>query len=151
MAFEKSPSTTLMARRHCRHGWQTEPDDTLLFTREKGGPIDRSRLYRVVRTAGRRAGIEWTVGLHTLRHTAASIMWRRGVNREQIRRVLGHHSWDFTAFTYVHLGEHDIPDGSILGDLVAVSHCLNLNEKMCTPSMLGAATATTSEGVGSHE
>ncbi len=45
-------------------------------------------------------------------------MWRRGVNREQIRRVLGHHSWDFTASTYVHLGEDDIPDGSVLGDLV---------------------------------
>ena len=61
------------------------PDHTLLFPAKGGGPIDRSRLYRVVRKAGVRAGIEWTVGLHTLRHTAASIMWRRGVNREQIR------------------------------------------------------------------
>ena len=95
------------------------PDEALLFPTSRGGPIDRSRLYRAVRGAGTRAGIEWPVGLHTLRHSAASIMWRRGVNREQIRRVLGHASWDFTASTYVHLGEHDIPDGSILGDLVA--------------------------------
>ena len=93
------------------------PDDSLLFPSRNGGPIDRSKLYRAVRGAGRRAGIDWPVGLHTLRHTAASIMWRRGVNREQIRRVLGHASWDFTASTYVHLGENDIPDGSILGDL----------------------------------
>ena len=56
-------------------------------------------------------------------------MWRRGVNREQIRRVLGHHSWDFTAFTYVHLGEHDIPDGSILGDLTVPSATESVRER----------------------
>jgi len=95
------------------------PDDTLLFSTRAGTAIDRSKLYRAVRAAGLRAGIEWPVGLHTLRHTCASIMWRRGVNREQIRRMLGHHSWDFTASTYIHLGEHDLPDGAILGDLVA--------------------------------
>ena len=108
----------------------TAPDDALLFEAVHGGPIDRSRLYRVVRGAGRRAGIDWPVGLHTLRHTAASIMWRRGVDREQIRRLLGHHSWDFTAFTYIHVGEHDIPDGSVLGDLIATptSHDLTTSE-----------------------
>ena len=99
----------------------TQPEEALLFPAPNGGPIDRSRLYRVVRSAGRRAGIEWPVGLHTLRHTAASIMWRRGINREQIRCVLGHQSWDFTASTYIHLGDADIPDGSVLGDLVGRS------------------------------
>ena len=53
-------------------------DETLLFPATDGRPVDRSRLYRVVRAAGRRAGIEWTVGLHTFRHSAASIVasWR---------------------------------------------------------------------------
>ncbi len=32
--------------------------------------------------------------------------------------MLGHHSWDFTASTYVHLGDDDLPDGAVLGDLV---------------------------------
>ena len=30
-------------------------------------------------------------------------MFRRGVAKEQIRKLLGHHSWEFTAGTYVHL------------------------------------------------
>jgi integrase len=97
----------------------TAPDEALLFPAEHGGYVSRSRLYTRVRAAGKRAGIEWTVGLHTFRHSAASIMWRRNVNEEQIRRVLGHHSWEFTSATYVHLGDDDVPDGSILGDLVS--------------------------------
>ena len=38
-----------------------------------------------------------SIGLHTFRHSCASIMFRRGVPKEAIRRLLGHHSWDFTA------------------------------------------------------
>jgi hypothetical protein len=46
-------------------------------------------------------------------------MFRRGVPKEAIRRLLGHHSWDFTAGTYVHLGDDDLPDGAVVGDLTA--------------------------------
>ena len=74
-----------------------------MFADEDGQPLDRTHLYRVVRAAGERAGIEWPVGLHAFRHSCASIMFRRGVSKEAIRRMLGHHSWDFTASTYVHL------------------------------------------------
>lgn len=45
-------------------------------------------------------------------------MFRRGVPKEAIRRMLGHHSWDFTAGTYLHLDDDDLPDGALLGDLV---------------------------------
>jgi hypothetical protein len=45
-------------------------------------------------------------------------MFRRGVPKEAIRRLLGHHSWDFTAGTYVHLDDDDLPDGAIVGDLI---------------------------------
>jgi hypothetical protein len=34
------------------------------------------------------------------------------------RRLLGHHSWEFTAGTYLHLNDDDLPDGAIVGDLV---------------------------------
>jgi hypothetical protein len=46
-------------------------------------------------------------------------MFRRGVPKEAIRRMLGHHSWEFTAGTYVHLDDDDLPDGAIVGDLRA--------------------------------
>jgi hypothetical protein len=62
-----------------------------------------------------------SIGLHTFRHSCASIMFRRGVPKEAIRRLLGHHSWDFTAGTYLHLGDDDLPDGSVVDDLTATA------------------------------
>jgi integrase len=98
----------------------TAEDDALVFPDANGDPLSRTQLYRVVRAAGERAGIEWPVGLHTFRHSCASIMFRRGVPKEAIRRLLGHHSWDFTAGTYVHLDDDDLPDGLVVDDLVAL-------------------------------
>jgi integrase len=92
-----------------------------VFATSTGSPLDRSKLYAAVRAAGVRAGIEWPVGLHTFRHSAASIMFRRGVPKEAIRRLLGHHSWDFTAGTYLHLDDDDLPDGAVVGDLTAAA------------------------------
>ena len=99
----------------------TADDDALVFATSTGGPLDRSKLYAAVRAAGKRAGIEWPVGLHTFRHSCASIMFRRGVPKEAIRRLLGHHSWDFTAGTYLHLDDDDLPDGAVVGDLTATT------------------------------
>jgi integrase len=96
-------------------------DDALVFSTSTGAPLDRSKLYAMARAAGERAGIEWPVGLHTFRHSCASIMFRRGVPKEAIRRLLGHHSWDFTAGTYLHLDDDDLPDGSVVGDLTATA------------------------------
>jgi integrase len=98
----------------------TAPQDSLIFATSSGTPLDRSKLYAAVRAAGTRAGIDWPVGLHTFRHSCASIMFRRGVPKEAIRRLLGHHSWEFTAGTYLHLDD-DLPDGSVVGDLTATS------------------------------
>jgi integrase len=94
-----------------------EDDDALAFPGPDGEPYDRSYLYRIVHAAGKRAGIEWPVGLHTFRHSTATILYRRGVDKEQIRRVLGHHSWEFSERVYVH--DDEIPDGAVLGDLSA--------------------------------
>jgi site-specific recombinase XerD len=99
----------------------TAESQALVFTTSTGSPLDRSKLYAAVRAAGDRAGIEWPVGLHTFRHSGASIMFRRGVAKEAIRRLLGHDSWDFTAGTYLHLDDDELPDGSVVGDLTATA------------------------------
>jgi integrase len=99
----------------------TADDNALVFATSTGSPLDRSKLYHVVRAAGERAGIPFPVGLHTFRHSAASIMFRRGVPKEAIRRLLGHHSWEFTAGTYLHLDDDDLPDGAVVGDLTAAA------------------------------
>ena len=97
----------------------TTDDVVLLFAGPDGLPFGRSHLYRVVRAAGERAGIEWPVGLHALRHWCASIMFRRGVSKEAIRKMLGDHSWDFTASTYLHLNDDDLPETAFMDAVVA--------------------------------
>jgi integrase len=91
-------------------------DDSPIFRGRNGGYIDRAQVFRAVKAAGKRAGVPW-VGLHTLRHTAATILFRRGWNAVQVQRFLGHHSPAFTLATYVHLLTEDLPEPTILAEL----------------------------------
>jgi hypothetical protein len=83
---------------------------SLVFPSEAGTVIDSSNLMeRVLKKAGRRAGVPW-VCFHTFRHTRATTLFRRGVNPKQAQLWLGHHSAAFTSDTYVHLLPDDLPD-----------------------------------------
>ena len=53
------------------------------------------------------ANIDNPQGLHTLRHTFASLMIRKGVDIKIISEMLGHASVSFTYNTYVHLIEEE--------------------------------------------
>ena len=64
-------------------------------------------------------------------------MFRRGVPKDAIRRLLGHHSWDFAAGTYVHLDDDDLPDGAVVGDLAAVSAPRDRSKTRCHVSASG--------------
>lgn len=55
----------------------------------------------------KRAQINNPQGLHTLRHTFASLMIRKGVDIKIISEMLGHASVSFTYNTYVHLIEEE--------------------------------------------
>jgi len=89
----------------------------LVFTSEAGTVIDSSNLMqRVLKKAGRRAGVPW-VGFHTFRHTCATTLFRRGLNAKQVQVWLGHHSPAFTLATYVHFLADDLPDASFLDDV----------------------------------
>jgi integrase len=94
-------------------------DEALIFPAADGGHLDRSHVYRVVKAAAKQAGVPWA-GLHTLRHTCATILFRRGWNAVQVQRFLGHHSPAFTLATYVHLLPDDLPEPTFL-DEVAVA------------------------------
>ena len=67
---------------------------------------------RVFKPAARRAGVPWA-GFHTLRHTCATLLFRRGLNAKQVQVWLGHHSPAFTLATYVHLLSDDLPDADL--------------------------------------
>lgn len=53
----------------------------------------------------KKAEIENPQGLHTLRHTFASMLFRKGVDAKTVSELLGHASVAFTLNTYVHLIE----------------------------------------------
>jgi integrase len=84
-------------------------DDAPIFADPAGQPLDRWTIFRVVKAAGKRANVPWA-GLHTLRHSAATMLFRSGWNAVQVQKFLGHHSPAFTLAVYVHLLPDDLPD-----------------------------------------
>ncbi|MDQ3870674.1 MAG: site-specific integrase [Chloroflexota bacterium] len=108
-----SVARALWAIRKARAG---AGDEDLVFAAANGSPIDPSNLMsRVLKPAARRTGVPWA-GFHSLRHTCATILFRRGWNAVQVQLALGHHSPAFTLATYVHLLPADVP-GSPLDDV----------------------------------
>ena len=62
-------------------------------------------LLNAYKTIVRSAGIEDPQGIHTLRHTCASLLIRNGVDIKIISEMLGHSSVSFTYDTYIHIIE----------------------------------------------
>ena len=71
------------------------------------GERDLSTLSTSYAAICKRANINDPQGLHTLRHTFASLMIRKGVDIKIISEMLGHASVSFTYNTYVHLIEEE--------------------------------------------
>ena len=80
----------------CKH-----TTDFLITHSEK--PTQYHILLRTYKTVCERAGIENPCGIHTLRHSCASMMLRRDINIKMISELLGHGSVQFTYDTYIHL------------------------------------------------
>lgn len=78
-------------------------DTGLVFTTEAGTPRDPRNALRTLKLAVRRAGLPDTVGMHTLRHSAASTMLAAGVPLKVVSDVLGHSSVSITGDIYGHV------------------------------------------------
>lgn len=78
-----------------------------LFANMSGKPIQLPAFNRMFRSVLREAGIEYGPkekhGVHTLRHTFASMMIESGADLKTISEILGHSNTQFTANIYVHL------------------------------------------------
>jgi len=77
-------------------------DTGLVFTTELGTPLDPRNALRSLTGAARRAGLSG-VGLHTLRHTAASALIGSDVHMRVVQELLGHSSYAITADVYAHV------------------------------------------------
>jgi integrase len=80
--------------------WQPTP---YVFTTELGEPCDPRNALRALKTAAKRAGLPSSVGLHTLRHSAASVMLSAGVPLKVVSDVFGHASVAITGDIYGHV------------------------------------------------
>ena len=73
-----------------------------VFVTEFGEPCDPRNALRALQVAAERASVPG-VGLHTLRHTAATIMLNAGVPMATVSRIMGHASIAVTVDLYGHV------------------------------------------------
>jgi integrase len=90
-----------------------------VFTTEFGQPCDPRNALRALKVAAVAANLDG-IGLHTLRHSAASVMLSAGVPLKVVSDLLGHSGIAITADVYGHVS----PDVSraavdVLGDVLA--------------------------------
>jgi integrase len=91
-----------------------------VFTTELGEPCDPRNALRALKVAAHKAGLPTTVGLHTLRHSAASVMLTNGVPLKVVSEILGHSSIAITGDIYGHVSP-EIASSALatLGDALA--------------------------------
>jgi integrase/recombinase XerD len=77
-----------------------------LFRSKNGRPLDRIRVFRIVKAAASRAGIQGNVSPHWLRHAHASHSLDRGSPLHLTQRTLGH-SRIGTTERYLHVRPND--------------------------------------------
>ncbi|WP_353813862.1 tyrosine-type recombinase/integrase [Agromyces sp. SYSU T00266] len=101
--------TVAMLRRHRAAQAETRlragalwHDLGLVFSTDEGKHLDPHNVARAMRKAASNAGLEG-VGLHTLRHSAASTMLGAGVPITDVSRMLGHSSVSITGDIYGHV------------------------------------------------
>lgn len=66
------------------------PDGPFIFVTERGGPLTRSTVNKLIERAGRNAEIEFPVHPHMLRHACGYYLANKGVDTRTIQDYLGH-------------------------------------------------------------
>jgi integrase/recombinase XerD len=77
--------------------------DTFLFD------ISARRVQYIVKDIAKKAGITKNIHPHTLRHTAATLYLKKGVNIESVRKTLGHSNFSTTQ-RYLQLTDFDVAE-----------------------------------------
>jgi type 1 fimbriae regulatory protein FimB/type 1 fimbriae regulatory protein FimE len=66
------------------------PESSFLFTTERGGPLTRSTVSKLLTRAGDRANLPFPVHPHMLRHGTGYYLANKGVPTRTIQAYLGH-------------------------------------------------------------
>ncbi len=92
----------IRALRRVRREYAGSP---FVFSTERGGPLSRSTVNKLVERTGQRAGISFPVHPHMLRHACGFYLADRGVDTRTIQDYLGHKSIQHTV-RYTQLTPH---------------------------------------------
>ncbi len=93
-----------------------DKDTDPVFRSRKGGHLDESQVWRIVRKASKRAGIDKDVSCHWFRHAHASHALDRGAPIHLVQATLGHSSISTTG-RYLHARPADSSSRYLLGDV----------------------------------
>lgn len=91
-------------------------DSDPVFRSRKGGHLDESQVWRIVRKASKRAGIEKEVSCHWLRHAHASHALDHGAPIHLVQATLGHSSISTTG-RYLHARPTESSSSYLLKDI----------------------------------
>lgn len=105
------PATRALSRylRDVRPGLERGKGEGSVFLNARGGPLSRQAVWRIVREACRRAGIDQAVSPHTLRHTFATHLLEGGADLAAVQELLGHADITTTQI-YTHLDRQHLKD-----------------------------------------
>ena len=81
------------------------PNGPFVFSTERGGPLSRSTVNKLVERAGQNAGLSFPVHPHMLRHACGFYLANKGVDTRTIQDYLGHKSIQHTV-KYTQLTPH---------------------------------------------
>jgi len=62
----------------------------IVFLNSQGGRLSRMSIWKIIKTAGDRAGLEKEVSPHTLRHSFAAHLLEGGANLRAVQELMGH-------------------------------------------------------------
>lgn len=81
------------------------PNGPFIFVTERGGPLTRSTVNKLIERAGRNADIDFPVHPHMMRHACGYYLANKGVDTRTIQDYLGHVSITHTV-RYTELSPH---------------------------------------------
>ncbi len=81
------------------------PDGPFIFVTERGGPLTRSTVNKLITRAGDRAGLGFPAHPHMLRHACGYYLANKGTDTRMIQDYLGHISITHTV-RYTELSPH---------------------------------------------
>ena len=91
--------------RALRRSKREYPDSSFIFVTERGGPMTRSTVNKLITRAGQEAEFEFPVHPHMLRHACGYYLANKGIDTRTIQDYLGHVSITHTV-RYTELSPH---------------------------------------------